>query len=63
MSDPSDATQAVLARQLQTMEPLAPDEAQFAVHADTRATDVLETSSQALRAFAGSASNPSDAQG
>jgi uncharacterized protein len=63
MSDPSDATQAVLARQLQTMETLAPDEAQFAVHADTRATDVLETSSQALLAFGGSASSPSGAQG
>lgn len=47
--DPSDATQAVLERQLQTMRPLDPREASAALYTDTRESDVIETTLRALR--------------
>jgi hypothetical protein len=56
--DPSDATSAVLERQLQTMEALAPEERTMALECDTRASDVLPSVLRALQAVAGSASSP-----
>jgi uncharacterized protein len=48
-NDPSDADEHVMLRQLQTMEPFAPEEATHLVSVDTRAADALYKALQHVR--------------
>jgi predicted kinase len=48
-NDPSDADENVMLRQLETMDPFAPEEAAYLLRVDTRAADALSQTLQHVR--------------